>query len=116
MTDPTEMMTNRPRLRDGVACKHPGCLSHVTHPCEGCGRIAGRYPVQGTDADWKPFLASLRRGEPLACTAEQWHGGLRKAVQDYAGRMIDMHQHVYAWVALEEVRHNDAAFGSGLTL
>ena len=28
-------------LPDGVACSHPGCLSHVTHPCEGCGRIAG---------------------------------------------------------------------------
>jgi hypothetical protein len=26
---------------DGVACSHPGCLSHRTHPCEGCGRIAG---------------------------------------------------------------------------
>jgi hypothetical protein len=30
-------------IPDGVACGHPGCLSHVTHPCEGCGRIAGHY-------------------------------------------------------------------------
>jgi hypothetical protein len=22
-------------------CKHPGCLSHVTHPCEECGRQWG---------------------------------------------------------------------------
>jgi len=22
-------------------CSHPGCLSHQTHPCEGCGRIGG---------------------------------------------------------------------------
>ena len=22
-------------------CGHPECLSHTTHPCEGCGRIAG---------------------------------------------------------------------------
>jgi hypothetical protein len=29
------------RLPDGVLCKHPGCLSHLTHPCEGCGRIGG---------------------------------------------------------------------------
>lgn len=28
-------------LEDGVACSHPGCLSHVSHPCEGCGRIQG---------------------------------------------------------------------------
>lgn len=29
-------------LKDGEPCGHPGCLHHVTHPCEGCGRIAGR--------------------------------------------------------------------------
>ncbi len=23
-------------------CSHPGCLQHVSHPCEGCGRIAGK--------------------------------------------------------------------------
>jgi len=29
-------------LEDGKPCSHKGCLSHITHPCEGCGRIAGR--------------------------------------------------------------------------
>jgi len=33
----------RKRLKDGEPCSHPGCLHHVTHPCEGCGRIAGKY-------------------------------------------------------------------------
>lgn len=28
-------------LKDGEPCHHRGCLSHITHPCEGCGRIAG---------------------------------------------------------------------------
>lgn len=28
-------MTNPPQLPDGVPCSHPGCLRHVTHPCEG---------------------------------------------------------------------------------
>lgn len=23
------------------SCGHPGCLSHVTHPCGGCGRMMG---------------------------------------------------------------------------
>lgn len=32
----------RVRIPDGVACGHQGCLHHVSHPCEGCGRIAGR--------------------------------------------------------------------------
>lgn len=29
---------------DGEPCSHKGCLNHVTHPCEYCGRIAGKYP------------------------------------------------------------------------
>ena len=29
-----------PVLRDGEPCDHPGCASHVSHPCEGCGRYA----------------------------------------------------------------------------
>ena len=29
---------------DGVPCDHPGCLRHITHPCEGCGRVEGRSP------------------------------------------------------------------------
>jgi len=29
-------------LRDGEPCTHPGCLRHLTHPCEGCGRVGGR--------------------------------------------------------------------------
>lgn len=36
-------------LEDGEPCKHPGCLSHITHPCEGCGRIGGYnidYPTK----------------------------------------------------------------------
>ena len=29
-------------LKPGEPCDHPGCLSHVSHPCESCGRIAGQ--------------------------------------------------------------------------
>ncbi len=29
------------QLRDGEPCGHPGCLSHISHPCEGCGRTGG---------------------------------------------------------------------------
>jgi hypothetical protein len=28
-------------LKEGVPCEHPGCLSHLSHPCEGCGRTGG---------------------------------------------------------------------------
>ena len=26
----------------GEPCGHPGCLNHISHPCEGCGRIGGK--------------------------------------------------------------------------
>lgn len=26
--------------RPGIPCNHPGCASHLSHPCEGCGRYA----------------------------------------------------------------------------
>jgi hypothetical protein len=29
------------KLRVGEPCSHRGCLNHISHPCEGCGRIAG---------------------------------------------------------------------------
>lgn len=29
-----------------MPCGHPGCLSHVSHPCEGCGRLGGRNVVR----------------------------------------------------------------------
>lgn len=36
-------------LRDGKPCWHPGCLNHVSHPCEGCGRVGGRYVLPGEE-------------------------------------------------------------------
>lgn len=33
------------KLKEGEPCSHTGCLSHVTHPCEVCGRVAGRTKV-----------------------------------------------------------------------
>lgn len=27
---------------DSEPCRHFGCKAHITHPCEGCGRIAAR--------------------------------------------------------------------------
>lgn len=34
------------KYKEGEPCEHPGCLNHVTHPCEGCGRIAGHIRKQ----------------------------------------------------------------------
>ena len=35
------MKLNNYRLKDGEPCAHAGCLSHISHPCEYCGRIGG---------------------------------------------------------------------------
>jgi hypothetical protein len=40
-----EAIAKRAALKDGKSCGHPGCLNHASHPCEGCGRIAGRFSV-----------------------------------------------------------------------
>lgn len=36
---------NQKILRDGEPCSHRGCLNHISHPCEGCGRIGGKGEV-----------------------------------------------------------------------
>ena len=47
-------------FKDGEPCGHPGCLSHVTHPCEGCGRIAGRGRPWKEEIRWaQEYCASF---------------------------------------------------------
>lgn len=36
-------------LKDGEPCDHPGCLLHISHPCEGCGRVGGIGKVTPPD-------------------------------------------------------------------
>lgn len=44
----TDVLAAR-QLPDGVPCDHRGCLHHVSHPCEGCGRIAGITPREAAN-------------------------------------------------------------------
>lgn len=37
--------------KDGKPCFHPGCLSHISHPCEGCGRIGGSEEPELEEAE-----------------------------------------------------------------
>lgn len=36
-----EHSSDERQLKQGEPCGHSGCLSHVSHPCEGCGRVGG---------------------------------------------------------------------------
>jgi hypothetical protein len=52
------------RFKDGQPCSHPGCLNHISHPCEICGRINGRYEkvkleITATDSTIKSLMEYL---------------------------------------------------------
>jgi hypothetical protein len=59
----TQLTDADKKIEDGKPCSHSGCLSHISHPCEGCGRIGGRR-VNLTD-DEKKLLTEL--------LGERWH-------------------------------------------
>jgi hypothetical protein len=43
LKDPEKLKEKfRPVPPEFTPCSHTGCLHHVTHPCEGCGRIGGK--------------------------------------------------------------------------
>lgn len=43
-------------LKDGEPCRHRSCLAHISHPCEGCGRIGGRTLPLVFDDRWLGFV------------------------------------------------------------
>jgi len=48
-------------LKDGEPCRHPSCLSHISHPCEGCGRIAGAEMLPGLTLNCDAIQIDERR-------------------------------------------------------
>ena len=44
-------------LKPDEPCNHVGCLSHTSHPCEGCGRIGGRLVLEESDLANDQFAA-----------------------------------------------------------
>lgn len=56
-------------------------------------------------------MNALRRGDLVDCSQQEYHAGVRSAIQRWAGGQIDMGQDVYALIALNEVRRLDALYG-----
>jgi len=56
-TDLTELLKRAtysargtPYPAPGQPCAHTGCLRHISHPCEGCGRIGGQ-PITSAESE-----------------------------------------------------------------
>jgi hypothetical protein len=51
---------------EGEPCMHPGCLLHITHPCEVCHRIAGKgtavYDIALERRKWKRKMSQHTSG------------------------------------------------------
>jgi len=48
----------RSGYKDGEPCGHIGCAKHITHPCEGCGRIGSREEIRAVGLS--SFAAPLK--------------------------------------------------------
>ena len=51
------------RYKDGEPCGHIGCLNHMTHPCERCGRWEGKDLM--TTVTYKVFVEKVTPEIPI---------------------------------------------------
>ena len=51
--------------------------------------------------------SQLYQGNMIECTKDEYINGVRNAIQDFAGEMVDTGQDIRAIIALEEVKRLD---------
>lgn len=56
-------------------------------------------------------ISNLRQGKIVECSFKEYHDEIRTGLQDFAAKMIDHNQTVYAMIALNEVKRLDVKFG-----
>lgn len=100
-------------LPDGVPCSHPGCLAHVSHPCEGCGRIAGRR-ILPLPADLAARLDGIKNTVARLANAHEFHQALLVISDPEVGYEKVETVALDAAVAKQDAAHADleAAVGS----
>lgn len=74
---------NAEPLPDGVPCFHPGCLSHITHACEGCGRVGGVSVDDFVFTDGHRSIKEMFFVSGVTLTDEQVHA-IYKLHNDFA--------------------------------
>ena len=72
--------TSSPRF--GEACGHPGCLSHISHPCEGCGRTGGN------GVTWRELMEN--RKKLAALTPEEMQAFIKQEEADNPGVKVSV--------------------------
>jgi hypothetical protein len=55
-------------------------------------------------------VSQVRMGQAINPTKEEYETEIRAALQDFAGKMIDFKQDIYAHIALTEVKRLDAKY------
>lgn len=55
-------------------------------------------------------ITAIYQGNQVDCTEEEYHHGLRTAIQEQAGKWIDGNDSLRAMIALEEVKRLDKKY------
>jgi hypothetical protein len=81
------------KYNDGVPCGHPGCLNHVTHPCEGCGRVGGVIDKKQEDLVTRlKKRAEIRRQIPGRKSVQEGKPDrIAALLEEAAARIEDLH-------------------------
>lgn len=55
-------------LQPGQPCTHPGCASHLSHPCESCGRYAAGLANGPNVVKGQEYIRELARNDNIIST------------------------------------------------
>jgi len=96
----------------GQACRHPGCLSHISHPCEICGRIGGRTLTPDEVIAVAVLREISERGcssEITTCRADGKYGELFQGIRRVVDRVLApiMAEKAVLRDAMDKHKHTD---------
>lgn len=62
-----ELILITSKYKDGEPCEHKGCLNHISHSCEGCGRRGG-YSIKESISEFRGKFYFLSNFFPCKVT------------------------------------------------
>jgi len=73
-------------------CNHTGCYNHISHPCEGCGRIVGKCPTCDGASEYADIGTLLMRIVTEISKAVEAHRKNRFALWDLYSRSVEIQE------------------------